>query len=145
MRRLIASLMTTVVLLVIAGPVRAGIVYDNGPINGTISAYNVSNYTTTDSFTISAATNLVQAAVGLWVDPGASPTSIDWSIGTSAFGSDVSSGTSTPSNTFFGLGFGLYYIYESVFSISGTVAPGTYWLTLTNTGTTDGNAAYWDE
>jgi hypothetical protein len=112
-------------------------VYDNGPIGGqnAFGIYSGTSTSLTDSFTVTTATNLLSAQVGLWVTPGKPPLSLDWQIGTTPFGADVGSGSATPSNKFFStVTVGLTQdIYESTFSLSGAVSPGqTYWFTLKN-------------
>jgi hypothetical protein len=125
-----------------------GILYDNGPINGNISAWTISNgYIVSDSFTSFGPTNLTGAQAGLWVDGGATALTVDWSIGTTPYGSDISSGVSTPLNNTL-VAPGRYDIYESAFSLSGSLpSTGTYYLTLQNATATDsdiGGAVYWD-
>ena len=122
------------------------LVYDNGPINGTIDARTINNsWVVSDSFAVTDNVNLSMATVGLWLSPGATPTSVDWAIGTTAFGSDISNGTSSLTNTFFGTGFGYYDIYSSSFGLSGALSSGTtYYFTLSNAVASDGGFVFWD-
>jgi len=132
----------------------ADAVYTNGPINGTLNAYTINesdSVTDTVEFSVPASTNLTSAQVGLWVVATDSPTSLDWSIGTSAFANDVSSGASaalsntllTPTNDY-GNG-GEYYVYASTFSLNGALTAGTkYWLTLYNATSQNNNYVFWD-
>jgi hypothetical protein len=144
------SFLILAVLILLAGErAKADIlVYDNGPINLNSNAWNISGpsagpYYVTDSFTVSSATNLTSAQVGIVDGAVSPPTIVDWAIGTTPFGADVSSGTSTLTDTFFGLFYATALTYESTFSLSGAVASGTtYWLTLSNTGPA---YQYWDE
>src|SRR5687768_4869059 len=73
--------------------VPAALIYDNGPINGTNGNANAlsGGWEETDSFVVSGAWTLTGAQVALWVDIGATPVSLGWSIGTTRFGSDVAS------------------------------------------------------
>jgi hypothetical protein len=141
-----AFLFTVAVLFAMAGQANAGLVYDNGPLNGKFNAYLISGgQSISDSFTVSSATNLVSAQLGLWTSPGGAPVSLDWSIGTSALGSDVSSGTATLSNTFEFVNPSLFNIFESTFALHGAVSPGTtYWLTLSFGSTTNNTPLSWD-
>jgi hypothetical protein len=81
-----------VAIAVVAGSAvqaKASFVYDNGPINGTITAHSINyGWQVSDSFSFSnpSVTNLTDAQVGLWVLPGDTPTGVQWSIGTSALG-----------------------------------------------------------
>lgn len=118
------------------------IVYNNGPINGNVEAYNFSGYAVTDSFTLSQPTALSEAEIGTWAPSGA-PTGLDWSIGSTPFGSQIGSGIASLTSTATGgLGFGSYPLYESTFTLTGKLAAGTYWISLTNTSPAP---VYWDE
>ena len=125
----------------------AAVVYDNGPINGAVEAWTINyGYQVTDSFTVSSPTTLTGAQIGLWAYPGDSPTSVEWSIGSTPYGSNISSGTSSLSSTFTGgYGFGIYPLFESTFSLTGVLSTGTYWFTLQNAASINGNPVYWDQ
>jgi hypothetical protein len=139
MKKIIAGLCALVMLG--GAQVRAGLVYDNGPPLGPIT-FSISNGDTiTDSFTVSSATSLAGAKIAVVGDSVGTPLTVDWSIGTSAFGSEVSSGTGTLYNTYTGPA-----TIESTFSLSGSLFAGTtYWLTLQNATTSDGSALTWWE
>lgn len=119
-------------------------VYTNGPINGSINAINVgANNEVTDSFAITGPLDLAAAGVGLWSTDGSMPQDISWSIGTTPYGSDVSSGSSVLSDSLSSIaGFNTFPIYEATFAISGAVTTGTYYLTLSNSTP---SAYGWDE
>lgn len=132
-------------MVAVAMPVHAGLVYDNGPINGAGGAYTINlGASVSNSFTVSSATNLTSATAGIWVTTGDTPISVEWSIGTSAFGSDVSYGTSLLSNTYFITNGGGYDVYSSSFSLTGAAGAGTYYLTLQNAVSTNSNYVFWD-
>jgi VPDSG-CTERM motif/PEP-CTERM motif len=125
---------------------KATLLYDNGPINGTFSAAQLTKgFLVSNSFTVTGSASLGSARVGLWLIGGDAPSTIGWSIGTAPFLSDISSGTSSFMNTFLftnGQGFD---IYQSVFNISGAVGVGTYYLTLGNGTSNNNNNFFWDE
>ena len=124
---------------------KATLIYDNGPINGTWGAYIVQPpYSVSDSFTVTGSFNLGSVQAGLWVLSGDAPSTIGWSIGTAPFLSDISSGISSLTNTFYTNLFGQFDIYQSVFNITGAVGPGTYYLTLGNGTTSNNNVMGWD-
>jgi hypothetical protein len=129
----------------VSGTTHAALVYDNGPINGTINAWRVdSGFSVSDSFTVSSQTSLTSAQIGLWVTPGAIPISVQWSFGTTAFASDISSGTSVLVNA--PAGQSLFYdLYRSDLLISGLLSAGSYWFTLQNAAGSTGDGIYWDE
>jgi hypothetical protein len=120
-------------VLLSGGQVKADLVYDNGPIAANLGYQISGGEAISDSFTVSSTTNLTGATAGFWVVTPAVPISVQWSIGTTALGSDVSSGIATITSNTFRHTNGIYSIYESAFALSGAVAAGqTYWLTLQN-------------
>jgi hypothetical protein len=129
------------------------LLYDNGPIDLSINppncAYNFSfGWAISNSFTLTNDSTLTDALVGLWMFPKDKPKWVDWSIGTFEFGDDISSGTSKLKNTYYGSGLNYYDLYESKFSIFGTLISGTYYLTLQNgvgnkKGISDETSVYW--
>jgi len=136
----LVTLATLALLALLAARSRADEVYDNGPVNGVFGAWGiVPGFSVSDSFTVSAPTALGSATVGLWADSGA-PTTLDWSIGTTPFGSDISSGTATSLDNVL-LTTGYWDIFETSFDISGDLgSAGTYYFTLS--GASDGVS--WD-
>lgn len=141
--------MTLFSLLLLAGlgQANATLLYDNGPINGNTTAYTINfGYLVSNSFTLNSASSLSGAQIGLWMFPGDLPGTVDWSIGTSAFGTDITSGAGAGlADTFqYNNAFG-YDIYESNFALNGALGAGTYWLTLQNATTPSGSPMYWDQ
>jgi len=133
--------------LLMAAPASADTLYNNGPINGTITAWTLDNGSQiSDSFTLGSPSTLTGAQIGLWLLSGDTAKTVDWSIGTTAFGSDISSGTAAAlASTFqYNNVFGLE-IYESTFSVHGSLASGTYYLTLQNLVASNGDSGYWDQ
>jgi hypothetical protein len=119
-------------------------IYDNGPINGTISGFNIAEgFAVSDSFTVSNATTVTGVTFGDWAIPDAPPSTVEWSIGSSEEASDLGSGAGNLSNSFFGSALsGSFDIYSSTFSIPNiSLAAGTYWLTLSNSSP---DPQYWD-
>ena len=126
------------------------LLYTNGPVDGNDAGWNISSgYAVTDSFTLSSSATLGYATVGLLVLQqlaGDAPTTLDWLIGTSPFGSDVSSGTSVSlTNQDLGVGGLGAEVFQSTFALSGTLSAGTYYLTLQNGQTLGGSDLYWDQ
>jgi hypothetical protein len=121
------------------------LIYSNGSVKGTIDSDNIATSGVSDSFTVTGNFTLTLATIGLWMKPGDTPSGVDWSIGTSAFSSNVGSGTSS----FLGEvevgenAYG-YEIWQVSFDISGTVAPGTDWLSLSGATSSLGEGVNWD-
>ena len=139
---------TTLTLLCIAlfaVPVTAqNYLYDNGPINGTVDAWTINfGYAVTDSFIMSSAQTITGFQFGVWAYPGDTPISVDFSIGTSPFSGTPM--TVALTSTFL---YSNQYGYDVDLETANTWVPlsaGTYWLTLQNAVTTEGNPLYWDE
>jgi hypothetical protein len=126
----------------------AGLIYDDGPPDtsgaGTpIFNFDGAYYSASNSFTVGGPTTLTSAQVALNVsitpDP---PTTLDWSIGTTPFASDVASGSAVLTSSFLLLNLDETY-WESTFAITGAVSAGTYWLTLANSSVDDLYGVEW--
>jgi hypothetical protein len=122
--------------------------YDNGPVNGETSAWQINfGYAVSDAAKVAnVSRSNVKNNIVVWVEPGDTPTSIGWGLGTAPFSSNIASGTSalTVTNSFVNE-FG--YDVESVSFSMGTLSlsAGNYWITLENGTTSDGAPLYWDE
>jgi PEP-CTERM motif len=149
--RLSLSLLTALALTV---PACADVVlYSNGPVNGTLNADLIdgtgsSGQTLSDGFVASNSGNVTTLEFVEWVDPPLTPTSISWALGTSAFGSDISSGSTTQVEyTFlFANEFDTSVYDVTVTGLSGSLTAGqTYYLTLNgaNDSGSTGNVG-WD-
>ncbi len=147
--------------LLLVGSARADILYSNGPINGTITAWTINSastaYQVADSFTLAADSTVTQADLGLWYLTGDTPFSVDWEIvgdPTNQAGTLIASGIgSALSNKDDGpAGITGYELWTSSFAIpSVDLTAGTYWLLLQNamgtpaTGGSPVPEGWWDE
>jgi hypothetical protein len=135
-------------LLVAVGQTRADpVLFSNGPINGTADAWGINfGSSVADSFTLVNASNVTGVQLGLWTF-GPSPATVQWSIGTSPFGSDQGSGTANLTSIFHNNNnnFGApWSVYSATFPLNEQLASGTYWLTLQN-ATASGSYVAWDQ
>ncbi len=146
MKRLIVCLFT--LCLLAAVPASAGVVlYTNGALNGTIDGWNITSFEVTDSFVISSGTTMTSFDFASWNYPDYLISTVDWAVGTTAFGTDVASGTASVSSVYDG-GYESYNIYtDTVSGLSVGLSADTYYLTLTNAddASVDGQPFYWDE
>jgi hypothetical protein len=134
--------------VLLALPACAGVIYDNGPINGTNTAYSINDgFTVTNSFTLTNASSVTGANIGLWIDSGATLLTVDWAITSDPFGGTTfGSGTAGLTYDYWGSPSFLYNTYSAGFTLSPVIlAPGTYWLQLANATGTSGANIYWDE
>ena len=146
MKRVSVSLAQAGVLaLMVSSAANAQVLlYDNGPFNPYGSAYYMNGTNSiTDSFVLSSAASLTKADIGVWNWTGDSSTSVSWSIGTTQYATDISSGLSTTTDTFqVNNGYG-FDTYVDSFAISGALAPGTYWITVSHATTADLQSSFW--
>jgi PEP-CTERM motif len=143
------SLLAAICLTLAAVPALAQQdLYDNGPVNGQVAGWQINfGYMVSDAAKVA---NISRSNVKnnnfVWVEPGDTPTSITWLLGTTPFSSNVASGTSpvTVTSSFINQ-FG--YQVDSISFSMGTLslAAGNYWITLENATTADGEPVYWDE
>jgi PEP-CTERM motif len=151
MKLRVASL-TILCLALAVVPAGAGVLYENGPINGETDAWPFNSpYVVSDSFTLSSNSTVGGFDAGLWEFPGDVLSSVDWSItssynGGTLFGSGTVSGknltdTFLSTNTY---GYDINEITATGLNVNLTSGT-TYWLNLTNAITPKGNPTYWDE
>lgn len=135
-------------------PAMASVLYTNGPINGTLSAYSFTGaygWEVANSFTLATQSTITSFDMGVWVFPGDVPVSADWKIlsgGPDWLGGTVlASGSGTFTNVFWGVGFSFYDIYTSTISgLNVTLPGGAYWLELLNGApNVPGDPVFWDE
>ncbi len=130
----------------------AGLIYDNGPINGQetgvvqdgidtgaypIMTGGLGGNELTNSFTVASASHLTHATFGIWAPPeGFSRIDIQYAIGTTPFGSDVALNFLLhPTNMeFLFTNNNARHVYKMTFDLDADVPPGTYWITLFGLG-----------
>jgi hypothetical protein len=145
------SLLATICLALAAVPALAQQdLYDNGPVNGETSAWQINfGYAVSDTTTTgynTSKSNIRNSDIAVWVEPGDTPTSISWLFGTTPFSSNIASGTSplTVTNSFINQ-FGYQVDTVSFSTAVSNLSQGNYWITLENATTADGAPLYWDE
>jgi hypothetical protein len=138
-----------VLCLLLALPGWAGILYDNGPVNGFDTSLYIDGpgpgpYTQTisDEFVATGTGTADSLDFGIWVTGGSTPTTVSWAIGTSWFSSDISSGFEVQVGYTFVNNNSSWDVYRAhVDGLSGALAAGnTYYLTLG-----DGNDSFADQ
>ncbi len=145
------SLLAAICLTLAAVPaVAQQDLYDNGPVNGETSAWQINfGYAVSDAFATgynTSRSNVKSSNIAVWVEPGDTPTSISWLFGTTPFSSNIASGTSplTVTNSFINQ-FGYQVDTVSFSTAVSNLSQGNYWITLENATTADGAPLYWDE
>jgi hypothetical protein len=138
----------TLICLVMSAPAFASVLYDDGPTDGNTNAFFIDgpnpgpfSQSISDGFTATGSGSVTDIDFGIWVPTGTTPTTVSWWLGTSAFGSDISSGTQTTSDITFltsnGFGYDVYEVH--LHGLSGSLtAGGSYWLSLGNANDSGG-------
>jgi hypothetical protein len=143
------TLSLTVLCLALAAPAFAGVIYTDGPTNGTSNAVFIDgpnpgpySQSISDGFVATASGTAYSLDFGVWVSAGTTPTTVSWWLGTTAFGSDISSGSTAQVGYTYLLtnGYG-YDVYDAhVAGLSGSLTAGsTYWLSLGNANNSAAN------
>ena len=133
--------------LITAHVSEAGVIYDNGPANGTIDAWTINfGYAVADSFSLAAASILTGASFTLWNLPRDATATVDWSVvANPTTGPILAFGTASISQDFqFTNDIGYDVNSASIALPNIVLGPGTYWFELQNASVSNGDPAYWD-
>ena len=135
--------------VIVALPAHAGVIYNNGPVNGEVDAWTINfGFVVSDTITVSSGnSNITGLAFGAWLYPGDVLTSAEVSFtsqpdgGTSYFDQAVNFTQSGCSANQFG-----FEVCAETGNFHGpSLSNGSYWLNLQNAVDTAGNPVYWDE
>jgi len=121
--------------------------YSDGANSSFESAWTINyGFVVSDSFAVASNSTIDAVDFDVWLFPGDTLTSVDWSIGTSPYGgtsSDASIATlvAAPNSSLDG-----YTVDVATISIPDvSVSSGTtYWFTLQNAAVPNGDPAFWD-
>jgi hypothetical protein len=140
----------TLLLILVALPATAQVIYSDGPINGNVDAWTINfGFIQSDSFNVTSnlAYPMTGASFGMWLYPGDTLTSAEMSItsnensGTSYFDQIVifTQGACTVNQ------YGYNVCQENTAFNGPLLNAGTYWLNLQNAVVSSGDPVYWDE
>ena len=148
MKMRIATLsLLTILCLALSATAFAGTLYNNGPTNGTSDAYFIDVYAVSDSFTVSPHATMTGFTFAEWALPGDTPLSVDWSVGTTSFGSTysgVASGATFSTTLLGSAAFGYDLWNTTVIGGGNLSASSTWYLTLTGATDSGGGRDGWD-
>src|SRR5580693_371503 len=118
-------------VLLVASSAEGQQLFNNLPVNGLISAFQVSGGDTfSNSFTLAAGATIGEVEFGAWLSTGDSVTSVAWSIGTAPFGVTSGSGVAGATTNYnFSNADGFDVDTVSFVIPSLTLPAGTYYLT----------------
>ena len=142
----VAVLLLCLVCAFAAVPASADSAYSSGPGNYTSNAWTINyGYSVSDEFTLSTAAAVTGVTFDVWTAPGDTMTSIDWSIGPSAYSAPFATAGTTQTLDELSNPTG-YTIDTESFSVpSLSLGAGTYFLTLQNAVVANGDPIFWDE
>jgi hypothetical protein len=155
--RIATLTLLTILCLALSATAFAGTLYNNGPTNGSNDAYFIDVYAVSDSFTVLPPhATMTGFTIAEWALVGDTPLTVDWSVGTSSFGSTYSGVASgaTFSTTLIGtaaFGYDLWDTTVTTNNVGGncgaagcSLTGGTWYLSLT--GATDSGSGRdgWD-
>ena len=134
-----------------SGPGQFGVIYDNGPIDGTSDAWTINfGYIVSDTFTLTQYNTVTGFDLGVWEFPGDVLSSLQWSITSGPnSGTVYASGTVSGSNlmdTFISTnqyGYNIDKISASGLYLNLDI--GTFWFNVQNASVPSGDPVYWDE
>ena len=142
----------TILLLALAVvPASAQVLYDNGPINGTVDAWTINfGYIVSDTFTLLSNSTVGGFDLGLWEYPGDTLTSLDWSFtsmenGGTVYASGTASGKNLTDKFISSNQYGFNIDEISVTGLNVGLNGGTYWLNLQNAKVPSGDPVFLDE
>lgn len=146
MRDRISVLFVLSLALLTASVAQGQQLFNNFPVNGQISAFQVNGgYSASNSFTLATGGTAGQLVFGAWLSHGDSVTGVTWSIGTAPFGSSAGSGVATATSVFNFSNADGFDVDTVTFSIPNLTLPaGTYYLTLSAAVSAAANPVYWD-
>ena len=145
----IASL--TILCLALAASASGQVLYENGPLNGTIDAWGLNHgYFVDDTFTLTGNSTVGDIDFYTWEFQGDLLTSVYWSITSNpGYGTKYGSGTASGTNlmdSFISINqYGYDIDKVTISGLSVPLAAGRYWLNLENATVPSGNFVYWDE
>ncbi|HEY5176070.1 MAG TPA: PEP-CTERM sorting domain-containing protein [Terriglobales bacterium] len=154
------ALLAVLCLTLAALPASADTLYDNGPVNGNVTAWRINGgFVVSNSYHTSGSGGSDFTVTGftfaVWELPGDTLTSVDWVVSTGpcsgpgGCGTILGSGTASGANLTDTFLFSNEYGYKiDVPTVDGATInnskSNTYWLTLGN-ASASGDPVYWDE
>lgn len=152
MKKLVFSvLFLSLVGAMMVVPASADAVYTSGPANGSFSYWEISGSdAVTNSFTVSNSGYATMATFVVWLNPGETLNSVNWSLGTTQYGTQLGHGTAsvTALSSYYNSTAGDDIVTEEISGLHSTFSVGTtYYFSLTGASATGGGnyTVGWDE
>jgi hypothetical protein len=139
------------VLAVAIPAARGSVLYSNGGIPSTApqgwGIFGTSQLA--DTFVLTGPATATSVTFGEMIDKGGTPLTVDWEIGSAAFGSDFGSASGvTETLTLFcsaspTCGINFYDVYSATFTLNVPLNAGNYWLTLGDATFSNATRVFW--
>lgn len=150
------KLLFSVVVLSFVGavmtvPASADPLFTSGPANGNFDYWVISGTNAvTNSFSLSNSGYATGATFVVWLNPGETLSSVNWSLGTTQYGTQLGTGTANVSmvSSYYNPSAGVDIVTESIYGLGSLLGAGpTYYFSLTNALATGGgnSTVGWDE
>jgi PEP-CTERM motif len=142
------SFLTVLFLALLAAPAMADVVYENGPVNGTVDAWNISNgYVVSNSYICNTCLWFLEIAFWVWLLPGDTLTSVEASITSEENGGTVyvDGVLNTTLSNCFSNQYGYNVCEATAYEGQSHLVGAAGWLNLQNAQTPNGDPVYWDE
>ena len=150
MKSLLRGLTLVLFLAICVIPSFAQVLYENGPINGQTDAWTINfGFIISDTFTISGQASQVGGmSFGAWLTPGDTLESTELIISSQEVGGGTVYFDGQVNITQSGCSLNQYSFdicTETAMFNGPTLNTGTYWVSLENAVSSDGDPVYWDE
>ena len=136
-------------VLLIASPMAAQVLYENGPINGETDAWTINEgFVVNDGFTIAPGNNRVTGlSFGAWLFPGDVLQSVQVIMSSLPFGGEFffNQQVTVTQSGCFGNQYGFNVCTETASFNGPILGNDVYWLSLLNATVNNGDPVYWDE
>jgi PEP-CTERM motif len=145
------TLLFSITILCVAAfvlPASADVLYENGPINGSVDAWTINfGFVVSDTFTLTAPSTVNGVSFGAWLFPGDVLESVEVSFTSSEFGGTTyfDQVVNLTASNCYGNQYGFNVCVETGNFTGVDMAAGTYWMNLQNAAVNTGDPVYWDE
>ena len=141
-----AAMALSLAAIALSQPASAAVLYDNGPLNGTIGGFSLVSGAVSDSFTLTSASTVTGVDFAVLIEADDPISTVDWAITSTqnSYPAGVAATVTNGPTTFTGTGF---VIGTDSFSTGAvTLAAGTYYLVLSDAVVSPlGGNVFWDD
>ncbi|HWE99777.1 MAG TPA: PEP-CTERM sorting domain-containing protein [Caulobacteraceae bacterium] len=131
--------------LLFSGAANADVIFSNGATSAFNGAIMEPGFAAQIEVPVSSAANATSIELGVWVDGGATPVSVDWGFGqTAGSGALTDAGTANFADLVYYSTVNGFDIYDASITVSQALTAGTWYLTLQNGIASDASYVFLD-